>query len=357
MEIVLGGMEMDWEREFRRYETELEPDKRERAYAWMTAIGLQDVDGLKTSDFLRATARRNIEGEITQAEAVKLVENYYVTKAGMELPPDVHEADVVAARLGVLISEPTFSMAPEFLYLIHRRLFSGIFPHAGIGRIVNIAKKEWVLNGDTVFYADAEAIPTLLKLKFAEELSFKYVGLSDDAFVRHFAEFIAGLWQVHPFMEGNTRTIAVFAIKYLRSKRYEVTNDLFAKNAWYFRNSLVRANYENHRQKISVETQYLQDFFSNLVFGAEIELKNRYLRIGFEYGSAAAKSLEEAERQLTTRDRVLALIKADPEISITAISKQLQIARSGIAKHVDILKTTVGLRHTGPRKGGRWSFA
>lgn len=347
---------MDWEREFKRYETELEPDKRERAYAWMTAIGLQDVDGLKTSDFLRETARRNIEGEITQTEAVRLVEGYYATKASLEIPSDVHEADVVAARLGVLISEPTFSLAPEFLYLIHRRLFSGLFPHAGMGRILNIAKKEWVLNGDTVFYADAEAIPALLKQKFAEESSFRYVGLSDDAFVRHFAEFIAGIWQVHPFMEGNTRTIAVFAIKYLRSKRYEVTNDLFAKNAWYFRNALVRANYENPRQKIPVETQYLQDFFTNLVFDTEIELKNRYLRLGFEYGSAAAKSLDEAERELTTRDRVLALIKTDPAISITAISKQLKIARSGIAKHIEVLKKTTGLHHSGPRKGGHWKF-
>ena len=148
-------MEMDWEREFKGYETNLEPDKRERAYAWMTAIGLQSVDGLQTSSFLRQTARRNIEGEITQSEAVRLVEEYYDTKEGMSLPADVHEADVVAARLGVLISEPTFSMAPEFLYLIHHRLFSGLFPHAGLGRIMNIAKKEWVLNGDTVYYREA----------------------------------------------------------------------------------------------------------------------------------------------------------------------------------------------------------
>ena len=345
---------MDWEKEFKGYETELEPGKRDRAYAWMTAIGLQNVDGLQTSEFLRQTARRNIEGEITQVEAVKLVEEYYDTKEGMSLPADVHEADVVAARLGVLISEPTFSMSPEFLYVIHRRLFGGIFPHAGIGRILNISKKEWVLNGDTVYYADAEAIPALLKQKFEDEAAFSFIGLGEDAFVRHLSEFVAGIWQVHPFMEGNTRTVAVFTIKYLRSKRYEVTNDLLAKNAWYFRNALVRANYENPRMEISADTQFLQDFFKCLVFGAEIELKNRYLRIGFEYGSPAAKCLESAERTVKTRDRVFDLIKADPSISISVISRRLEISRSAIAKHVETLKATEGLSHQGPRKGGHW---
>ena len=347
---------MDWEQEFKGYETELEPDKRERAYSWMTAIGLQDVDGLKTSDFLRQTAKRNIEGEITQVEAVKLVEDYYDTKEGMSLPADMHEADVVAARLGVLISEPTFSLSPEFLYVIHRRLFGGIFPHAGIGRILNIAKKEWVLNGDTVYYADAEAVPVLLKQRFEKEASFNYIGIGEDSFLRHLSEFVAGIWQIHPFMEGNTRTVAVFTIKYLRSKRYDVTNDLFAKNAWYFRNALVRANYENPRQKISADTQYLQDFFTRLVFGAEIELKNRYLRIGFEYGSEAAKCLEDAERTVKTRDRVMALIKNDPRVSISAMSRLLKISRSTVQKHVDVLKSTVGLAHQGPRKGGCWTW-
>ena len=142
-----------------------------------------------------------------------------------------------------------------------------------------------VSKGDTVYYADAEAVPALLKQRFDEEAAFSYIGIGEDAFLRHLSEFVANVWQIHPFMEGNTRTVAVFAIKYLRSKRYDVTNDLFAKNAWYFRNALVRANYENPNRKISADTQYLQDFFTCLVFGAEIELKNRYLRIGFEYGS------------------------------------------------------------------------
>ena len=347
---------MDWEQEFKGYETELEPEKRERAYSWLTAIGLQDVDGLKTSDFLRQTARRNIDGEITQNEAVRLVEEYYATKEGMSLPADVHEADVVAARLGVLISEPTFSLAPEFLHVIHRRLFAGLFPHAGIARILNIAKREWVLNGDTVYYADAEAIPALLKLKFEAEAAFNYVGLGEDAFLRHLSEFVAGLWQIHPFMEGNTRTVAVFTIKYLRSKRYDVTNDLFARHAWYFRNALVRANYENPQQRIAADTQYLEDFFKSLVFGEVTELKNRYLRIGFEYGSEAAKRLDDAERKVKTRDRVMVLIKGNPTISISAIAKCLNISRSAIAKHVDVLKRTSGLSHQGSRKGGRWTW-
>ena len=103
--------------------------------------------------------------------------------------------------------------------------------------------------------------------------------------------------------------------------------------------------------------QYLQDFFTCLVFGAEIELKNRYLRIGFEYGSEAAKCLENAERAVKTRDRIMALIKNDPRVSISAMSRLLKISRSTVQKHVDVLKSTVGLAHQGPRKGGRWTWS
>ena len=283
------------------YDEAVEPGKRERAYAWATAIGLQDVDGLKPSKYLIATARRHIEGEITQEEARQIVDEYYETKDGHDLPRDTEEADKVSARIVSVINSPTFVFSPAYLIGLHERIFEGIFPHAGKIREVELTKREEVLNGESVEYAPSFMVMKTLEYDFDKEAKFQYQGVPESAFIAHFADFISKVWQAHPFREGNTRTTAVFAIKYLRTKGFDVTNDLFARESWYFRNALVRANYENTRLNVLKTTAYLEDFFKVLLFGEEIELKNRFLRIGFEYGSKGAAAVAGLHRMRMTK--------------------------------------------------------
>lgn len=279
------------------YDEAVEPGKRERAYAWATAIGLQDVDGLKPSRHLIATAKRHIEGEISQEEARRIVDEYYETKDGHDLPSDTKEADKVAARIVTVINSPTFVFSPAYLIGLHEKIFEGIFPHAGKIREVELTKHEDVLNGASVEYAPSFMVMKTLEYDFDREAKFAYKGISDYAFITHFAAFISKIWQAHPFREGNTRTTAVFAIKYLRTKGFDVTNDLFARESWYFRNALVRANYENTQLNVEKTTAYLEDFFKVLLLGEEIELKNRFLRIGFEYGSKGAVAVTNLHRK------------------------------------------------------------
>ena len=233
--------------DFDKYYEAPEPGRRERAYAWATAIGLQDVDGLKPSKYLIATAKRHIEGEISQEDARRLVDEYYETKLGHDEPEDAEEADKVSTRMIAIINTPGFRLSPEYYLGLHKQIFDGVFPHAGKIRDVELTKREWVLNGDTVQYTPSCVVRDSLDYDFNREKEFTYKGLSEDRFVEHFASFISGVWQIHPFREGNTRTVALFAIKYLRSRGYTVTNDLCAEKSWFFRNALVRANYENDR--------------------------------------------------------------------------------------------------------------
>ncbi len=195
-----------------------------------------------------------------------------------------------------IINAPGFRLSPEYYLGLHKQIFDGVFPHAGKIRDVELTKREWVLNGDTVQYTPSCVIRDSLDYDFNKEKEFSYKGLSEDRFVEHFASFISGVWQIHPFREGNTRTVALFAIKYLRSRGYTVTNDLFAEKSWYFRNALVRANYENDRLRVEKTQLPLEEFFKVLIYGDEIELHNRFLRIGQEYGTTTAKAMADLHR-------------------------------------------------------------
>ena len=264
---------------FKEYSMESEPDKRNKGYAWHTAIGLQAVDGLKTSDYLMNTAVRNIEGEISFEEANALLQTYYEENPARDGEDRIEEADKVAARIAALLSERAFSFTPNEYLSIHRKLFIGIYPHAGRIRDYNITKKEWVLNGATVLYGSATELRATLDYDFSEEKKFSYRNLSMDEIIHHLALFISRLWQIHIFGEGNTRTTAVFFIKYLRTLGFDVTNDIFAENAWYFRNSLVRANYNDLKNGIHETTEYLELFLKNLLLNENHPLHNRTMHI------------------------------------------------------------------------------
>ena len=265
---------------FKEYLRESEPDKAHKGYAWSTAIGLQAVDGLKPSKYLIDTAIQNIEGKITMKEAQSLIDSYYEERPVHSSDDErTEEADKVSLRIAEILSETAFSFSPNEYIAIHRKLFQGIYKHAGKIRDYNITKKEWVLDGATVMYGSASELRATLEYDFSQEKGFSYKGLSMDEIIHHLAVFISRLWQIHIFGEGNTRTTAVFFIKYLRTLGFSATNGIFAENAWYFRNALVRANYTNLQKGIHETTEYLEAFLRNLLLDEKNELHNRNLHI------------------------------------------------------------------------------
>ena len=159
----------------------------------------------------------------------------------------------------------------------------GIFSHAGKIRDYNITKKEWVLDGDTVSYGGALNLRETLDYDFSQEREFRYNGLTMDETIHHLAVFISRLWQIHVFGEGNTRTTAVFFIKYLRMLGFDAENDLFADNSWYFRNALVRANYNNIKDGVYETTEFLEKFLRNLLLDEHHELHNREMHISGKF--------------------------------------------------------------------------
>lgn len=321
-------MEMN-PQEFDEYLRQSEPRRSERAQSWKTAIGLQAVDGLKPSSYLLETARRHIEGDISIEEVKSLIDSYYQTQTSHTQDSAMtEEADKVSANIAELLNEKTFTFSPMGYISIHRRIFNGVFKFAGSLRDYNISKKEWVLRGDTVLYTSAAELRMTLDYDFAQEARFDYRTLSPSEMIVHFARFISGLWQIHPFGEGNTRTTAVFAIKYLRSMGFDVNNDLFAAHSWYFRNALVRANYRNYQKKVEPDFHFLEQFFRNLLLGEQDELKNRYLLIQLPENFPASTRQTPGKHPTSTRQvpdkfstgnsRILDLIRVlgDKELSL-----------------------------------------
>ena len=262
---------------FKEYILESDPTKKELGYSWYTAIGLQRVDGLETSEYLKSVALSNIDGDISLKKAEELINSYYEQNDNHS--SDYEEADKVAVNIAKILSEKSFVFTPAQYLDIHKQIFANVYPHAGKIRTFNISKREWVLDGDTVLYGSASLLKETLEYDFNIEKNFDYSALSKDEFITHISRFISSLWQIHVFSEGNTRTTAVFLIKYLRKFGYDVTNEVFAQNAWYFRNALVRANYTNVEKGIFETTRYIELFLENLLFNGNNELKNRYLHI------------------------------------------------------------------------------
>ena len=326
--------------DFEAYERLAEPHKRERASLWRTAIGLQDVDGLKVSDYLKETAVKHIEGDITIDDVRQQLKSYYVNKTTHDNDDaEKEEADRVAANIAKLLSEQSFSFtALEFLN-IHRHLFDGVFKHAGEIRPYDISKKEWVLQGDTVVYGRAADIMMALRYDIQQEKDFCYKGLTTDEIINHIVDFVTLLWQNHPFREGNTRTTAVFVIKYLRSIGFRANNDLFAENSWYFRNALVRANYRNPSKGVEPNKSFLVKFFRNLMLGEQYELKNRYMLIGYNDTDNTHTSTHTSTRTSTSTST------NNLKASLTENVKRLILAIGTEEKSVKEMMEAIGLKN------------
>jgi Protein involved in cell division len=265
---------------FDEYIRQGEPSQKEKALNWKTAIGLQAVDGLRVSDYLRETAQKHIEGEISSDDVKRRIREYYQTKTKREPDDDERqEADSVSSNIQEILATNTLDFSVRGYMALHRKIFDGVFKHAGQLRECDISKKEWVLEWDTVDYLFWQDLHRALEYDIAKEREFSYKGISQDDLIKHIARFTSDLWQIHAFGEGNTRTTAVFIIQYLRSLGFEVTNDMFAKHSWYFRNALVRANYKSAVKGIDYSPVYLERFFRNLLLDEQWDLRNRYLHI------------------------------------------------------------------------------
>lgn len=274
--------ENPFEIDFESYIREGELDKKEKSIAWSIATGLQQVDVLTPSAYLYETAKRNIEGELSIEEARKLVDSYYESKtARTEDNDDKEEADKVSARIVQILRDQTFDFSPAYYIHIHKKIFEDVFKFAGTIRDYNITKNEWILNSDTVYYADAYDIKEALDYVITKERNFDYSNLSTEEAVKHLTRFTSDIWQIHPFGEGNTRTTAIFIIKYLRFLHFIENTEPFEKHSWYFRNALVRANYDNFPKGIFKSFDYLEIFFRNVILNENNELKNRYIHIDY----------------------------------------------------------------------------
>ena len=347
---------------FDEYIRQGEPDKKEKGIVWKTAIGLQQTDGLKPSAYLIETAIQNIEGDITFEEVKSRLDNYYKTLPAHQHKTDddrTEEADKVSARMAEILSEKTFSFSPLAYLNIHRRLFSGIYKFAGKIRDYNITKSEWVLNGETVLYASADNLRATLEYDFEREKRFNYKGLNTQQIIEHIAQFIADLWQIHIFGEGNTRTTAVFLIKYLHKLGFDdINNDLFAQHSWYFRNALVRANYKNLKKGVSATNKYLERFLENLLLGKNNVLKNRELHIGFvETENIGVNVTDSVTDNVTDRgSKIIALIKENNQISTTQMAAILSVSKRTILRDIDKLKQLGQVFREGDEKTGSWKI-
>ena len=320
-------------------------NKYSNKYLIETGIGLQDVDGLKNSTYFLSQADRYIKGEISLDELDKIINSYYENKPGED--ERTEEADIVSNRIAQIISDDSFTFTVGQLVSIHKRLFEGVYGHAGKLRDFNFIKREWVLDGRSVIYGDYHELRNTLEYDFETERNFKYADLSEDKVIEHLATFVSNLWQIHAFQEGNTRTTAVFFIKYLRSLGYDVTNDVFAKNAWFFRNALVRANFKFIRKGIYDDKKYINMFLRNLLLNEHNVLRNRDLRI----------SIDSTDNGTAPREvRVLELIKGNPKISIDELANRIGVSPRTIDSVIAVLIKENKIKRVNGKRYGYWEI-
>ena len=341
-----------WNLELSEYIKQGEPEKQEKAKTWETAIGLQDVDGLKPSEYLLDTAKEHIEGNINIDEAKKRINSYYEQSSERNNEDNTEEADKVSVRITEILSEKAFNFSPTEMLNIHKRLFTGIYEQVGKYREYNFTKKEWILNDDTVTYSSYETIKETIEYDFNQEKNFSYKDLSLEDSISHLSRFISNIWQVHPFCEGNTRTTAVFLIKYLRTFGFNVNDEIFADNSWYFRNALVRANYKNYEKNVFEDITFLEKFFYNLLTNTKYELKNRYMHIDYKEtiegisSNVSSLSLEE--------QAILNIIKNNPSIKQEDIALQINKSVRTIKNYMSEMQKKGIIERKNGKRDGEW---
>ena len=341
-----------WNLELSEYIKQGEPEKQEKAKTWETAIGLQDVDGLKPSEYLLDTAKEHIEGNINIDEVKKRINSYYEQSNERNNEDNTEEADKVSVRIAEILSEKAFNFSPTEMLNIHKNLFIDIYKEAGKYREYNFTKKEWILNDDTVTYSSYETIKETIEYDFNQEKNFSYKDLSLNDSISHLSRFISNIWQVHPFCEGNTRTAAVFLIKYLRTFGFKVNDVIFADNSWYFRNALVRANYKNYEKNVFEDITFLEKFFYNLLTNTKYELKNRYMHIDYK------KTIEEISSNVSSlsleEQAIINIIKNNPTIKQEDIALQINKSIRTIKNYMSEMQKKGIIERKNGKRDGKW---
>lgn len=345
---------VNWNFELSEYIKQGEPNRVEKTKTWETAIGLQDVDGLKPSEYLIETAKDHIEGNIDLKEVEHRINEYYkvLDNRRTEEIENSEEADKVAIRITEILSEKSFNFNPTELIIIHQRLFSGVYKHAGKIRDYDFTKEEWILNGDTVTYAPYETIRPALQYDFEKEKEFSYKDLSLEDSIRHLCKFTSDIWQIHPFCEGNTRTTAVFIIKYLRTFGFDINNDVFAKHSWYFRNALVRANYKKFEKNIYEEITFLEKFFYNLLSNTNYELNNRFMHV--EYVQSANRTSSKCNDCTLDEQAIINIIKSNPTVKQEKIANMINKSVRTIKNRMNEMQAKGLIARKNGKRNGEW---
>jgi len=351
---------------FDEYKRIGEPDKREKLEIWQAAIGLQDVDGLKPSQYLIENAKQNIDGKITIGDVKERLDSYYKIKDNRKGEQDrTEEADKVSARIAEILAEKSFTFCIAEYLSIHKRLFTGIYKLAGVIRDYDISKSEWVLNGDTIYYSSAKSIKETLDYDLAQEKKFNYKGMTKKQKVEHIADFISGMWQIHPFCEGNTRATAVFLIKYLRTMGFVVSNDLFAEHSWYFRNALVRANYNKHVTSATPTMEFLLRFLGNLLLGEKNILRNRDMRIHLDdensdndkvQNKGQNKGQIKGKNCTLFEQAIIDYILANPQATQKQIANAIGKSERTIKNIMAAMQEKGLVKRLGSKKTGQWEI-
>ena len=343
----------EWNLELSEYIKQGEPTKVEKTKTWEAAIGLQEVDGLVPSKYLIKTAKEHIEGNINIYEVKKKISEYYEAESSRKnFEKKSEEADKVAVRITEILSENTFYFSPTELLNIHKRLFTGIITEAGVYRNYNFTKKEWALNGDTVIYSSCESIKETLEYDFEQERNFSYKNLGLEESIKHLCRFTSNIWQIHPFCKGNTRTTAVFIIKYLRTFGFKLNDEVFAENSWYFRNSLVRANYKNFEKNVFEDTSFLEKFFYNLLTGSNYELKNRYAHI--DYVQEENKAKNTTNNQTLEEQAIINILKNKPTVTQEEIASEINKSLRTVKNYMAEMQEKGLIERVNSRKNGEW---
>ena len=216
------------------------------------------------------------------------------------------------------------------------------------------------MNGDTVLYSNYDMLREMLEYDFEQEKKTDYSVLNADMAVKQICKFVSDIWLIHPFREGNTRTTAVFTMKWLQTFGFSVDNDVFKDNSWYFRNALVRANYNNIPKRIFATSEYLELFFRNLMFGELNKLSNRTMLAG-ELQSATTEISKSQNGTLNDTSNcnldeltLLRFVKENSNATQIEIAKHIGKSERTVKRMTPTLIERGLLERENGKRNGKW---
>ncbi len=193
---------------------------------------------------------------------------------------DLIEAEQSRQNMMLLYEAGFHDFSPKGLCEIHKVLFGDIYDWAGKYRIINIEKREQLLAGKSVWYSNAEDIDADLEKAFAAMQALDWQRMDKEQFVSALARRFPTIWQVHPFREGNTRTVVMMLTFFVEHYGYWLDQELMAACAGYVRDSFVMASLGGYS-----EFEYLEKILQDAVCEEPVG-----------YDEAALETSEKPER-------------------------------------------------------------